>query len=267
MAEESSGKTIKKIKYVKKKAVLTFDDGDEFTISLNTFAHFYLYENKTLSKQEWEDIAYSEALDKQKIYVVNLLSKKVYTEKEIRLKLYSRNVRRKDVDTIIEYLKDNHFLNDNNYAVVYSDEYIRKGYGEIKIRNSLKDKGIDEHVIDDLVYNKGIQKETALKIALAAIKKNSKSKSSRATLDSVDRTLRTRGYTSDIVRFVVSEVEKDLPHNEEEVLKGQIERYLKTRRLDLKEKSNVDKLIRHFLSKGFYYEQIMKIIKENTWKS
>ena len=267
MVEESFGKKIKKIKYIKNKAVIIFDDGDELNISLNTFAHFYLYENKTLTKQEWEEISYSELLDKQKTYAVNLLSKKVYTEKEVRLKLYSRNVKKEDVDKIIDYLKDNHFLNDERYASIYLDEYIQKGYGEFKIRNSLKEKGIDENIIEDLIFDEEVQKEIATKIGLGTIKKNIKSKSSKAILDSIERTLRTRGYSSNIVRFVLSEVEGKTLSNEDEVLKIQIDKYLKAHRLDLKEKCNVDKVTRHFLSKGFKYGQICKFIKEDTWKS
>jgi regulatory protein len=261
--EETCGKTIKKIKYVKKNAVITFTDEEELTLSINTFAHFYLYENKTLTRTELEDIARIENLDKSKSYCVNILSKKVYTEKEIRQKLSARNVNYIDVNEIINYLVDNHFLNDSRYANIYAEEYLFKGYGENKIKNSLEDRGINEDIISTLSFDKKIEEEQALKLATSAIKKYVKNKSKKETLNNIEKTLLSRGYPSNIVYKTINNIESDMPHDEETILKTQIEKYIKARHLDLGEKGNLDKVIRHFLSKGFKYEDIKKNIKED----
>ena len=57
--------------------------------------------------------------------VTTLCSKKEYCRQEIRQKLEKWEIAEKDIDTILEFLQKNNFINEQRYAQFYARDKFR----------------------------------------------------------------------------------------------------------------------------------------------
>ena len=107
MLEEKNGRKIESIKFNKNSVSIYFENGESLKISEATFTHFYLYKDKVLSDEEYKSIEDHQALNSSKQYAINLLSKGMYTEKEILNRLINKKkLTSSDAKKIIDYLYD-----------------------------------------------------------------------------------------------------------------------------------------------------------------
>ena len=71
--------------------------------------------------------------------VTTLCSKKEYCRQEIRQKLEKWEIAEKDIDTILEFLQKNNFINEQRYAQFYArDKFRFNKWGKQKISLMLK---------------------------------------------------------------------------------------------------------------------------------
>lgn len=92
------------------------------------------------------------------------LSKSVKTEKDIIKKLESKGFLREIAIETVEKLKGYGYINDKEYSNRYAETY-KKSKGKKLIKLELKQKGVDEKVIDETLSEIEGELETALKIA------------------------------------------------------------------------------------------------------
>ena len=73
--------------------------------------------------------------------VTAFCSKKEYCRQEIRQKLEKWEIAEKDIDTILEFLQKNNFINEQRYAQFYArDKFRFNKWGKQKISLMLKQK-------------------------------------------------------------------------------------------------------------------------------
>jgi regulatory protein len=103
-----------------------------------------------------------EALQKAKQYCA-------YQERchsEVKEKLYSFGMNKKEVDELLSELISDNYLNEERFAIQYAGGKFRiKQWGKVKIKYSLKQKQISEYcikkalaAIDERDYNKTLEK-------------------------------------------------------------------------------------------------------------
>ena len=90
MPSARAGKVIEKIRWIGKKAHLSFSTEEELLLSENAFVEFHLYEGKELLPLELKKLKEYAALDELYGYAIKLLSARSYTVSEMRRKLYNR---------------------------------------------------------------------------------------------------------------------------------------------------------------------------------
>ena len=89
-----------------------------------------------------------ETIDVQKCrdYAVNLVSKKMYTKKEIAEKMQKKGFSKTATDGVMDILEEYGYVNDDLYAEMYC-EYQSRKFGAKKIRYDLQMKGISQEII------------------------------------------------------------------------------------------------------------------------
>ena len=92
------------------------------------------------------------------------LSKSVKTEKDIIKKLESKGFLKEMAIETVEKLKGYGYINDQYYSNRYAETY-KKSKGKKLIKLELKQKGVDEKVIDETLN--GIENELETAIAIA----------------------------------------------------------------------------------------------------
>lgn len=80
---------------------------------------------------------------------LGLLARRDHSQKELEHKLRARfSVSPFELDILFEALISSGYLSDERYAEAYTRSRMRKGFGPERIRLELREKGVDEVIID-----------------------------------------------------------------------------------------------------------------------
>lgn len=146
-------KKITKIEYQKNnkdRVNIYLDDKFEFGIDLNIMVKYSLSKNMVLDDEFISEILIEEDKTKAYNYAISVLSRSPKSEKELRLKITQKGY---DVDLaniIIDKLKANKYIDDEDYSDRFIHDKINiSKYGRRKIKDALYHKGIDRQIIDE----------------------------------------------------------------------------------------------------------------------
>ncbi len=93
-----------------------------------------------------------EEFDVLKTKVLKYVLYKKRTEYEIRQKFFENSGNM--LENVIEYLKENNYINDKNYIERAVAEYINlKNLSINELKYKLLSKGIDKNIVEDYIYN------------------------------------------------------------------------------------------------------------------
>lgn len=161
-----------------------------------------------------------EIFEKAKDAALTYLSYGMRTESQMRSRLKEKGFDKDDeaciIDDVIEFLKEYNFIDDLKYAVSYIEYGVSKGHGMIKIKNTLKERGIKRNDIEDAVYKyeklleeeKGSfesEQERALKEALKVIEGK---EVDDKLVAKAGRRLKSRGFGSDAIYYALGRIMK-----------------------------------------------------------
>jgi len=130
---------------------------------------------------------------------------------EVKDKLYSFGLHRKEVDEIIVQLIGENYLNEERFAIQYAGGKFRiKHWGKQKIKQALKQKQVSDYcikkalkVIDDTDYKKTFEKLVEQKMKTLKSEKNIFIKKKK-----LQDFLLMKGYETDLVGEEVAKIEK-----------------------------------------------------------
>lgn len=80
---------------------------------------------------------------------LRILSMREHSVKQLSLKLMRKSDRTNLVNAVIEELGDKKFLSDERFTESFVHSRANKGFGPIKIKFELKDKGIQSNIIEE----------------------------------------------------------------------------------------------------------------------
>jgi len=92
-------------------------------------------------------------LKKAKNLAFRLLKYRDRSERELVNRLRKKKVSKEVIEKVIAELKSLSLLDDRKFAKSWIQERIRRGYGLLKIKAELKEKGIDQDLLKDLLEN------------------------------------------------------------------------------------------------------------------
>ena len=128
-----------------------FIDG-EFAFGISDFDLFNLRlcKGDEITEEKMAEIENVFDIDKCKNYAIDLVSRKMYSEKEIRAKMKQKEFSQTAIDSVVDILKEYGYINDEAYAAIYCEHYMKK-YGVKKLEFELKNKGIAPEIIENAV--------------------------------------------------------------------------------------------------------------------
>lgn len=143
-----------------------------------------------------------EEYDNLKTKVLKYVLYKKRTEREVRQK-FAENTGNL-LENVIEYLKQEKYIDDKNYIERSVNEYIALKNLSIKeLTYKLYTKGLSKNLIDDYVYeNKEKLLEYEIKSATNIINK----KSSTMEVDEIKQFLNKKGYMSETINIAISDM-------------------------------------------------------------
>ncbi len=81
---------------------------------------------------------------------MDLLSRREHSRKELAGKLLSRKFELDEIETALDKLEEDNLLNERRFGESYLNQRIQKGYGPVRIKQELKQKGIDTELAEEL---------------------------------------------------------------------------------------------------------------------
>lgn len=86
---------------------------------------------------------------------LRLLARREHSQKELLDKLALRGFRRDEVEPVIHEMAEQNWQNDERYTECYVRQRIASGYGPIRIRYELQQRGINETDLDEQAEEQG----------------------------------------------------------------------------------------------------------------
>lgn len=260
MLYEKNGSQIKEIKYLKKNILLVFQDDSKLELDEKIFSDFYLYPGKILNEEELSLIKKEIHLSNAKNYALSLLSKRMYSEKEIKEKLKSKNFLNIEIQEILSNLISSKLIDDQKYAIIIKEELDHKLYGQNKIKNYLRQKGISEKMIDKLEFNQENEEKKIIEY-LKKIKQPNNKSEIKFKNDVISK-LTQNGFSYNHISNVVN-LHQDIftLHNQKEILFNFLEKYVIIHKVDLCDYDQKQKVIKRYLNRGFSLNEINETIR------
>jgi regulatory protein len=145
---------ITKIERAKKNKlkVNIFLDGEySFSVFEDVFLKEKITNGMDISDEFVQKIKSLDLFESNKHYLLNILSKKNYTEKELYNKLYQRKLDKPAAKKLIEHIKKMGFLNDDKYMKDYFEYLVdSKKYSKMEILFKMKMKFNDDEKIRNI---------------------------------------------------------------------------------------------------------------------
>lgn len=253
MPLENVGKIIK-INIKKKQIDIYFDVFPPLSILEETYTNYYLFVDKKISEDEYNKIIQDNQTSILLKMMLNSLARKMYTEKEIKQKLYLKKANDRSIKYIIEYLKNHRLIDDKKYAIEYKEVMEQKYTSKKAIIYHLKAKGILQSIIDTLEFTEE-NEEIKGRNKLNNLKQKYKNNASIKKYQLIKNSLYNDGFESEIIDKLMKEVKDNSLEDEKNNLRKELLRFIN---------ANYDeqKIMQRLKLKGYKYDLIKEVMEE-----
>ena len=250
---------ITKIKILKNKVSISFDTKNKISIDKDIYPNFYLYEGKEVSKKEYNEIVALNDSNALLQYALKIRSKALYSEYQMREKLYKKEASKKDVDKIIKILKSYDLINDTALASDLTEYYNSLNYGKNKIIHKLSEKGIFQSEIDKIKFPITKERNKAQNVLNKLEKKYEKYNTSSKKSHIYNAYLEL-GFDVDIAKEFANKVKDNSSKDELDKLKNDYNKVKTRLSRKYKSKELKQKCINSLLQKGYRLNDIIKVV-------
>ena len=142
---------------------------------------------------------------------LNILNRRDHSVNELKGKLFDRELPAKQIYEVIEELQRLGFLNDENFAEMYTEDLLRRGYGAMRIKNYLYKKRLSSDLIDKMIVKIDFseQIQTAVKLIENKLRGGFRREKDPYKLQQkLTRHLIGRGFTFDVINCAFDETIK-----------------------------------------------------------
>lgn len=122
----------------------------EFSIHEELVVEYRLVVDKTLDEATFDQLQKDLGYGSAYAYAIAVLSRRMYTQKEIREKLLTREVEVDVIEEVIKKLLELDLLDDSRYAKIYIETQIEAAKkSKERILMDLRQKGVSRHIVED----------------------------------------------------------------------------------------------------------------------
>ena len=239
---------------------LVFEDST-LVINEDIYTDYFLYANKILSEDEYNEILNRSNKMDGYAYIFRLLKERLYSSYQLKEKLINKkNIKPYIAKQIIQEFIDKGIIDDKRYTTEKIESLELKNYGYYRIKDTLYQEGIDiekyDYYLDDDKENKKIKELVPI------LMKKFSSSSGTKMKESIYHSLINFGFDEKTINRELSNINsEDLRKNDKENLK---KKYLLITLKYSKEdkKFYKDEIIDKLKRNGYRYSDIIETIEE-----
>ncbi|MDR3071810.1 MAG: recombination regulator RecX [Endomicrobium sp.] len=140
---------IEKMRLVKNKFRLFFDDGKKLLFFADTVVKFGLKTGLDISKDDYKEIVIYDRSNRIISDALVLVSRRSYSSKGLETKLIEKGYELEEVVKAVKRLRELNYINDEEFSKVRAANLLKKGKGEFVIKAELEKQGVEKSVIAD----------------------------------------------------------------------------------------------------------------------
>ena len=163
----------------------------------NVIAEFRLYPGKEIEDKDLEDFRLHSARALAREHALEIVSRRAMSVKELCRKLAEKGYDESVIRYCADWLVENRFLDDADYARLLVRHYSGKGYGAGRIRSEFIRRGIAKDLWEDALEEMPKDADEQL---VRALKSRLRGDYSRENLSKVTASFFRKGYSWDQIR-------------------------------------------------------------------
>lgn len=135
-----------------KRVVIEFEDGNSLSVFKDIIYNFSLRKFDDIKEKLFNEIRDKQLFLEIKEKALSLLARRAHSKYELKQKLFQKKFEKEKIETVLNTLESDGYINDFEFAKLFINERIAKGKsGPIKIKSELMGKGIKREVIDEVL--------------------------------------------------------------------------------------------------------------------
>ena len=148
-------KILRIVKKDSKNVSIHLDNEKTIFINYEVFVKRGFRKNDEISDAQIESLIYENQKFAVKQRAFRYLARRLLSEYELRIKLKQKKYNEEVIEETINNLRENNYLNDMEFANVFSDENIKNKYwGKNKVKAELIKRGINGEIISQILLDK-----------------------------------------------------------------------------------------------------------------
>lgn len=171
---------------------------------------FDLFIGKDVSDEIIDELKQKAAFAKAKNDIIRFLSYRPRSEWEIYNKLKKKKYSAITIKDIIFWLKEKNLINDREFSLMWiKDRMASKPLGKLKIKKELRQKGIKDSVIENIINNFFEKEVDELEVAYKLVeskKNNLKLKNIELKPKNIINMLKNRGFSYNVINNIYDEI-------------------------------------------------------------
>lgn len=185
-------------------------NGEEygFSVDQDVLIEYQLKKGKIIEEEEIEEMLHMDDMKKAYNLALNYLSYRMRSEKEVRVYLLSKEYPEDIINTVLQKLKNNRYINDLEFAKSFVRSRMANATkGPLFIRQELLQKGVSEPYIQEGL--KEFPEEKQLEIAIKFAQKNAKQKKTLSDYQikqKIGQALSAKGFSQQITQNALAEL-------------------------------------------------------------
>lgn len=262
MQLEKNGKKIEEIKILKTKVILKIEER-KISINKDAYEQSILYVGKALTENEIRKLIELSSEYSSIAYVYRLLSRRPYSELEIKTRLYAKGVKSPQISSILKYFKDRKLIDDGAIKTELVEIGDVKNHGKLKTISELKHKGIS---VDENEFSEENEIQKVIN-QINHLNKMFTNNSYKMKLIKVEAKLRALGFEDDVIQRAMKSIPpKDL-ENELLNLKKDFKKAVVRLENKCGGKLLKQKVINSLMSKGYELNDIVNMWEETMYEN
>ena len=172
-------------------------DAEPVRTTANVIAEFRLYSGKEIDEKDLEEFRFHSARALAREHALEIVSRRAMSVKELCRKLAEKGYEESVIRFCADWLVENRFLDDADYARLLVRHYAGKGYGTGRIRSEFVRRGIAKDLWEEALEE---LPEDADEQLARALQNRLRGDFSRENVSKVSASFFRKGYSWDQIR-------------------------------------------------------------------
>ena len=201
---------IEQSKHKQGRVLVHLEGGDLLRITEDELLRFDLYTGLDISPETMVELQKRAARNDARLRAVNMISARPLSRQELQKRLTNKGAEESDAEAAADWLENIGALDDLAYAKTVVRHYSESGYGEAKLRDELRRRGVPRELWEEALSTAPDPAETLSRVIASRIRGKRLDDKGRKKLSDL---LLRRGFSWRDVRSALSALGEEIPED------------------------------------------------------